>query len=209
MIVAVDGPAASGKGTLSRSLAAHFGFDYLDTGRTYRGVALALESAGKGFEDEEAAIAVARTLDFHALDDTRLGSPEVGEGASRIAVMPALRAVLVARQRAFANDAARGAVLDGRDIGTVVCPDAAVKLFITASVEVRARRRALQAFGTAEGAAYTEQLESLRRRDARDEGRAASPLRPAPDAIRLDTSEMTVEDALKIAVGLVENARIR
>lgn len=208
MIVAVDGPAASGKGTLSRRLAQHFGFAYLDTGRTYRGVALSLHRLGLAYDDEPAAIEAARSLDFETLDELDLDSPEIGEGASQVAVMPALRSVLVSRQRDFAETAAPGAVLDGRDIGTVVCPDAAVKLFVTASVEVRARRRALQLYGTDEGAGYEDLLVSLARRDERDSQRAVSPLRPALDAHRLDTSDMSIDAAVATAVALVENARI-
>ncbi|MEO1102773.1 MAG: (d)CMP kinase [Pseudomonadota bacterium] len=206
MIIAVDGPAASGKGTLSRRLAAHYGFAHLDTGRTYRAVARQMRDAGENFGDAAAAMRAAQALDFAMLDDPRLVAPEIGEAASSIAVMPQLREVLVARQRAFAREAARGAVLDGRDIGTVVFPDAPVKLFVTASVEERARRRALEVFGVADGEAYDELLISLRERDARDASREASPLRPAKDAHLIDTTTMSIDDAFRTATGLVENA---
>lgn len=212
MIIAVDGPAASGKGTLARRLAAHYGLAYLDTGRTYRAVAAALMTSGRGFDDAAAAVEAAEAVDFGRLDADRLGSPEVGEGASRVAVIPTLRQVLVRRQRDFAEAAAkagRGAVLDGRDIGTVVLPRADVKLFITASAEERARRRALEVFGEAEGARYTALLEGLKVRDARDEGRKVSPLRPAPDAHVLDTTRMAPEAAFEAAARLVDKSLAR
>ena len=206
MIIAVDGPAASGKGTLSERLAAHYGIAHLDTGRTYRAVAWAMHQRGLGYDDEAAAVATAREVDFGRLDDPNLATHEAGEGASRIAVMPALRKVLVERQRVFALSSPQGAVVDGRDIGTVVFPDAAVKLFITASAEVRARRRSLQLFGTDSGPDYERLLAALRERDARDSGRAASPLRPADDATILDTSGLDIDEALAVAVGLVDKA---
>ncbi|WMS43736.1 (d)CMP kinase [Acuticoccus sp. MNP-M23] len=206
MIVAVDGPAASGKGTLSRQIAAHFGLRYLDTGLTYRGVAHAMHQSGHGFDDVDAAVAAANALDFTMLGNMDLRSDEVGEGASRIAVMPALRKVLVERQRLFAQGAGKGAVLDGRDIGTVVCPDARVKLFVIASVEERARRRTHQLFGLVEGPQYDVLLKSLKARDERDMGRADSPLRPAADAHTLDTTRLTIEEALERAIALVNGA---
>lgn len=209
MIIAVDGPAASGKGTLARRLATHYGLAYLDTGRTYRAVAAAVEAAGAQLDDEAAAVAAAHALDFAALGDPALGTPAAGERASRVAVMAGLRAVLVARQRAFAHaaTAAGGAVLDGRDIGTVVLPNADVKLFITASVEERARRRALEVHGAGGGEPYAALLENLRSRDARDQGRAASPLRPAADAIILDTTDLTADEAFFAATRLVDRSR--
>jgi cytidylate kinase len=210
VIIAVDGPAASGKGTLARRLAAHYGLAYLDTGRTYRAVAAAMMAAGRPLDDVDAAVAAAEAVDFAALDEPGLASPEVGEGASRVAVIAPLREVLVRRQREFADRAARaghGAVLDGRDIGTVVLPDAPVKLFVTASVEERARRRALEVYGRANGAGYRTLLDGLRVRDARDEGRAVSPLRPAPDAHVLDTTAMDAEAAFAAAARLVDEAR--
>lgn len=206
MIVAVDGPAASGKGTLSRQIADRFGFQHLDTGLTYRGVAYAMHQAGHRFDDVAAAVAAAEALDFTALDDIGLRSDEVGEGASRIAVMPALRKVLVERQRAFAQGAENGAVLDGRDIGTVVCPDAKVKLFVNASVEERARRRTHQLFGLVEGPQYDVLLKSLKARDERDSSRTESPLRAAADAHTLDTTRLTIEQALEQAIALVNGA---
>ncbi len=209
MIIAVDGPAASGKGTLAKRLAAKYELAYLDTGRTYRGVALAMQRAGASFEDSDAAVQAARQIDFAVLDDPEITSAEAGEGASRIAVMPALRAALVERQREFAERAARegrGAVLDGRDVGTVILPDARVKLFVTADVAERARRRALELYGTAEGPQYDALLETLQRRDARDTGRAASPLKQAADAHVLDTTAMDAEAAFSAAVRVVDRA---
>ncbi len=212
MIIAVDGPAASGKGTLAKRLAAKYGLSHLDTGRTYRAVAAALLAAGKPAEDEEAALGFARDADFSRLDDPALGDPAVGEMASRIAVNPALREFLVERQREFAAvamSARGGAVLDGRDIGTVVCPDAPLKLYIVASVEERARRRALEAYGVAEGPDYDAMLSALQARDARDMAREASPLRPAEDAHHIDTTEMSPDGVLETAARLVENIRNR
>ena len=211
MIIAVDGPAASGKGTLARRLAAQYGLAYLDTGRTYRAVALAMQRAGTALDDVAAAVEAAGTLDFAMLDDPEMTSTHAGEGASRIAVMPALRAALVERQRAFAQRAARegtGAVLDGRDVGTVILPDATVKLFVTADVAERARRRALELHGVAEGPLFDELLETLRRRDARDTGRAASPLKQADDAYVLDTTRMDAEAAFSAAIRVVERALV-
>jgi len=210
MIIAVDGPAASGKGTLAKRLAAHFSLAYLDTGLTYRAVAAAMHMMGVSFDDVEAAVGAANAMDLSALDDPRLATPEVGEGASRIAVMPDLRAVLVNRQQGFARDAVakgRGAVLDGRDIGTVVCPCATVKIFVTASTEERARRRALEAYGEETGPRFAQILDGLKKRDARDSGRAASPMHPAADAHVLDTTALEPDAAFHAARRLVEAAR--
>ena len=212
MIVAVDGPAASGKGTLAKRLAAHYGLAYLDTGRTYRAVALALLREGAGFEDADAAVTAARSLDFATLSDPKLSDPEVGDGASRIAVMGELREVLVARQRAFATEACAdgsGAVLDGRDIATAVCPDAAVKLYVTASVEERARRRTLELYGEADGIRYEALASALRLRDERDATRAASPLKRADDAVLIDTTELSAEEAFRTAIGVVDSHMTR
>lgn len=208
MIIAIDGPAASGKGTIARRLAARYGLRHLDTGLTYRAVASALLAAGAGLDDAVAAVAAAEAIDLAALDRVRLSAHAVGEAASRVAVMPALRAALVARQRAFAA-VPPGAVLDGRDIGTVVCPEAPVKLYVTASAEVRARRRAEELAAAGGPVDYAAVLDDLRRRDARDTGRDASPLRPAADAVVLDTTALDVEAAVAAAVAAVEAARAR
>jgi cytidylate kinase len=204
LTIAIDGPAASGKGTLARRLAAHYGLRHLDTGLTYRAVAAALVDSRSDLTDELAAQAAA-VLDLSALDRDLLSDHGIGEAASKIAVLPALRRQLVEKQRAFAAEPP-GAVLDGRDIGTVVCPDAVAKLFVTASPEVRARRRAVEM--RERGATVDEGavLADLRRRDERDASRADSPLRPAADAHLLDTSEMTIEAAFRAAVDIVDCA---
>ena len=204
-MIAIDGPAASGKGTLARRLAGHFGLNHLDTGLSYRAVADALMRRQGSLDDEAEAVAAAEALDFIAFDRDRLARHEVGEAASRVAVMPRLRAALVARQRAFA-EVPPGAVLDGRDIGTVVLPDARAKLFVTASAEVRARRRALE---MQDGGAHIQEadvLADIRKRDARDMGRTDSPLRPAPDSFLLDTTELDIEAAFRAAVDFVSRA---
>lgn len=203
MIIAIDGPAASGKGTLARRLAARYGLGHLDTGLTYRAVAAALLASGASLNDEAAAVAAAERLDLSALDRETLSAHAVGEAASRVAVMPALRAALVRVQRAFA-ETPPGAVLDGRDVGTVICPDAPVKLFVTASAETRARRRADELAGRGEPADVAAILADLVRRDARDAERAASPMRPADDAVLLDTTAMTADDAFASACGIID-----
>jgi cytidylate kinase len=202
VLIAIDGPAASGKGTLARRLADHFGLRHLDTGLTYRAVADALLSDGADLGDEEAAVAAAARLDFGALDRQRLSTHEIGEAASRVAVMPRLRRVLVEKQRAFAASPP-GAVLDGRDIGTIVLPDAPAKLYVTASAETRARRRALEM--RERGIHFDESavLADIRRRDARDMARTDSPLRPAGDAYLLDTTDLDIEAAFRAAVDYV------
>ena len=205
LIIAIDGPAASGKGTLARRLAEHFKLRHLDTGLTYRAVADRLLSEGADLGDEDAAVAAAETLDLAHLDRTRLSQHEIGEAASQVAVMPRLRQALRQKQRAFAT-APPGAVLDGRDIGTVVLPDAPAKLYVTASPEVRARRRALEMNEAGSQIGEAEVLEDLRRRDARDTVRGASPLRAAPDAYLLDTSDKDIEAAFRAALDYVSRA---
>jgi cytidylate kinase len=205
LVIAIDGPAASGKGTLARRLARHFGLRHLDTGLTYRAVADRLLAAHADLDDEDAAVAAVETLDLARLDQARLSQHEIGEAASRVAVMPRLRRALREKQRAFAA-ASPGAVLDGRDIGTVVLPDAAAKLYVTASPEVRARRRALEMSEAGGHISEAEVLEDLRRRDARDMARADSPLRPAPDAYLLDTTDKDIEAAFRAAVDYVSRA---
>jgi len=203
MIIAIDGPAASGKGTLARRLAEHFGLRHLDTGLTYRAVAHALLETGLPLDNEELAVLAAENIDLGALDRNLLSAHEIGEAASRIAVMPAVRRVLVAAQRGYAAEPP-GAVLDGRDIGTVVCPDADVKLFVTAAPRVRAERRRDEIAAIGGNPDFAEILADIETRDARDMGRADSPLRPAPDAHLLDTSTMDIETAFRAALGLVE-----
>ena len=197
--VAIDGPAASGKGTISRAVAAHFGFAHLDTGLLYRAVA-AKVLAG---ETPEAA---ARALVTEELESDALRTPEVAEAASRVAALPAVRAALVDFQRGFARRDG-GAVLDGRDIGTVICPDAPVKLFVTASPEVRARRRHAELTGKGIDIAYDTVLDDVRARDARDSGRADAPLRAAGDAVALDTSALAIEEAVARAIEVIAARR--
>ncbi|MEA3533467.1 (d)CMP kinase [Rhizobium sp. CC-YZS058] len=205
MIIAIDGPAAAGKGTLSRRIAAEFGFHHLDTGLTYRATAKALLEAGAPLDNEAVAEAMAFQVDLAGLDRAVLSAHEIGEAASRIAVMPSVRRALVEAQRAFSRRAP-GAVLDGRDIGTVVCPEAPVKLYVTASPEVRARRRFDEMTGHGVPADYLAVLADIAKRDARDMEREDSPLRPAPDAHLIDTSEMSIEAAFSAAKALIDAA---
>lgn len=201
MIIAIDGPAAAGKGTLARRLAEHYGLAYLDTGALYRAVGRELLRAGRDPHDEAAAVAAARTLDPAALSSPDLRDEKVGEAASIVAAMPAVREALIEFQRRFATHppGGRGAVLDGRDIGTVVCPDADIKFFVTASDEERARRRAEELRRRGRSADEAAVLADLKRRDARDSGRATAPLRPASDAILLDTTGMTIDAVFESA----------
>ena len=205
-IIAIDGPAASGKGTLARRLAEHLGVRHLDTGLTYRAVGKALIDEDMPLDDEAAAATAAANVDLSGLDRVVLSAHDIGEAASRVAVMPSVRRTLVEKQRAFARQEP-GAVLDGRDIGTVVCPDADVKLYVTASAAVRAKRRFAEIVGSGGQADLAGIQADIERRDARDSGRADSPLRPAPDAHLLDTSQMSIETAFRAALDLVEKAR--
>jgi cytidylate kinase len=204
-VIAIDGPAASGKGTMARRIAGEYGFVHLDTGLTYRAVAKALIDRGMPLDDEKLAEEVARDVDLSALDRDSLSTHAVGEAASKVAVMPAVRKALVEKQRAFSRTPP-GAVLDGRDIGTVVCPDAGVKLYVTASAEVRAARRTDEIVSKGGEADATAILEDIRRRDERDMNRTDSPLKPAPDAHLLDTSEMDIETAFRAAKAYVDEA---
>lgn len=206
MIIAIDGPAASGKGTLARKLADHFGLPHLDTGLLYRATARALLDSGEALEDVAAAVAAARGLALTDFDETRLRGREMGEAASVIAAMPPVRATLVAAQRAFAARP-EGAVLDGRDIGTVICPEAHIKIYVTASPTARAQRRALELARRGEPADFNEVLRDILARDERDSTRAVAPLRPADDAVTLDTTAMDVEAAYQAALALVEARR--
>ena len=200
MIIAIDGPAASGKGTLAKRIAAHFRLAYLDTGLLYRAVARDVRKAGGALDDPAAAAAAAASLDPESLDDPGLRDPGQGEAASVVARIPQVRAAMLDYQRAFARRP-EGAVLDGRDIGTVVCPDADVKLYVTASPQVRAERRYRERLDRGEPANLPAVLEDIRRRDERDGGREASPMRLAEDAFLLDTSNLDIEAAFDTAVG--------
>jgi cytidylate kinase len=197
--VAIDGPAAAGKGTVSRAVAAHFGFAHLDTGLLYRAVgAKVLE----GMTAEEAA----ETLQAADLENDQLRTNAVAEAASKAAAIPAVRAALVDFQRSFAMRAG-GAVLDGRDIGTVICPDAQVKLFVTATTEVRAQRRFAELTGKGEDVTLEQVLADVEARDARDSARAEAPLKPADDAERMDTSTMDIDAAVARAIELITARR--
>jgi CMP/dCMP kinase len=204
LVIAVDGPAASGKGTLARRLAAHYGLPYLDTGLLYRMVARTMLDKGERLDDAEAAAASAAGFDEAAIDESRLRGREIGEAASVVAAIPAVRHALIDRQRRFAATGA-GAVLDGRDIGTVICPNATVKLFVTATPEVRAARRHKELAGRGETTTFDGILADIRRRDARDSGRGDAPLKPAEDAVQLDTSALGVEEAFQAALAIVED----
>ncbi len=203
MIIAIDGPAASGKGTLAKLIAAHFGYGCLDTGLLYRAVARDVLATGGSLEDEKLAASAARVLDAASLDDSGLRLPGLGDAASVVAKFPSVRSALLEFQRDFARQEP-GAVLDGRDIGTVVCPDAPVKIFVTADVEVRARRRYEEMRKRGEPVTFERVLEVIRRRDERDADRADSPMRPAPDAILLDTTDLDITAAFETAVGLIK-----
>ncbi|HDR28536.1 (d)CMP kinase [Rhodovulum sp.] len=194
--VAIDGPAAAGKGTISRAVAAHFGFAHLDTGLLYRAVGARMLD---GLDPVEAA----RTLSAGDLGRSDLRRPDVTQAASRVAAIPEVRAALVAFQRGFAGREG-GAVLDGRDIGTVICPDAAVKLFVTASDLVRAGRRHRELVETGVETSFDEVLAEMRERDARDSARAEAPLRPAGDAVVIDTTELSIEAAVAAVIARVE-----
>ncbi len=203
MIVTIDGPAASGKGTLARRIAAHLGLPHLDTGLLYRAVAAQLLDAKKQLNDAAVATAVARTLSLEGLDASRLSGAALGEAASRVATIPEVRAALLALQQDFARRPG-GAVLDGRDTGTVIAPQAEAKIFVTARPEVRAWRRHKELTERGEGLAYDTVLAEIRKRDARDSGRAIAPLKAAPDAALLDTTDLDIEAAFRAVLSIVE-----
>ncbi|HTV71732.1 MAG TPA: (d)CMP kinase [Rhizobiaceae bacterium] len=203
LLIAIDGPAASGKGTLARRLADYYHLPHLDTGLTYRAVGHALLAHGLPLDNVSAAETAARQVDLGHLDREALSAHAVADAASKVAVFPSVRRILVDKQRDFARQPG-GAVVDGRDIGTVVCPDADVKLFVTASPEVRAGRRLRDIQSRGGTASLTDILADIRRRDERDMGRADSPLVRAPDAHLLDTSEMSIEAAFQAARAIVD-----
>lgn len=206
MIIAIDGPAASGKGTLARRLAAHLKLPHLDTGLLYRAVACALLDSRASLDDVAAATIAARVLKISALDPVRLKAKGVGEAASRVAAIPQVREALLALQKEFAGQPG-GAVLDGRDTGTVIAPDADVKIFIEASAEVRARRRFKELSESGQTVRYEDVLAGIKGRDARDSGRSIAPLVPAKDAVLLDTTHLDIEAAFRAALSIVEAAR--
>jgi cytidylate kinase len=205
MIIAIDGPAASGKGTLAKRLAAHYGLRHLDTGLLYRAVAKAVLDAGRRPDDRQAAIAAAKRLDPGSFDEAALKRYDIGEAASVVSAVPEVRAALLALQREFAA-APPGAVLDGRDIGTVICPNADVKIFVTAAPEVRAQRRARELKERGEHVDDAAILADILQRDERDASRAVAPLRQAADAMLLDTTRLNADAAFRAAVELIDCA---
>jgi cytidylate kinase len=206
MIIAIDGPAASGKGTIARRLAAHYGLPHLDTGLLYRAVAKALLDGGHPLDDTDRAVAAARTLDPARFDEAALKGHRVGEAASITSALPELRDALLDFQRGFAG-AQPGAVLDGRDIGTVICPQAEAKIFVTATPQERARRRTAELRARGESIDEEAVLADIVRRDERDRSRAVAPLKPAADACLLDTTALDIEAAVRAAIALVEQRR--
>jgi cytidylate kinase len=206
MIIAIDGPAASGKGTLGKRLASHYGLRHLDTGLIYRAVAKTLLDAGHSPEDRAQARAAAEALDPRRFGEATLKAQPVGDAASLVSAIPEVRGVVLAFQRDFGRTPP-GAVLDGRDIGTVIFPDADVKIFVTASPEVRARRRAAELEQAGNRVDEAEVLADIRRRDQRDATRAIAPLKPAPDAHLLDTTHLDIDAAFRAAVDIVEAVR--
>ncbi len=205
MIIAIDGPAASGKGTLAEHIALHYGLDHLDTGMLYRGVARKLIEAGEGLDDAAAAERAARSLDLARLNDPALRARPMGEAASVVAQIPAVREALLEMQRGFTERRA-GAVVEGRDIGTVIFPDADVKLYITADLGERAHRRYQELIARGETTTEEAVYADLEKRDRRDQNRTASPLRMAEDAHLLDTTKLDIETAFFVAVRLIEAA---
>jgi CMP/dCMP kinase len=206
MIIAIDGPAASGKGTLGKRLAAHYGLRHLDTGLIYRAVAKALLDAGHSPENRARALAAAEALDPSRFDEAALKSQAVGEAASLVSAVPEVRKAVLAFQRNFGRTPP-GAVLDGRDIGTVVFPDAEVKIFVTATAEVRARRRAVELREAGNRIDEAEVLADIERRDERDTKRAVAPLKAAPEAHLLDTTHLDIDAAFRAAIDIVEAVR--
>ena len=205
VVIAVDGTAASGKGTIAKKLAQHFGFHHLDSGSLYRLVALGVSEAKGDPNDESDALKAAQAIDPSKASDPRIRSAEIGRLASQVSVFPKVRAALLEYQRAFARRAP-GAVIDGRDIGTIVCPDAQAKLFVDARPDIRARRRWLELKSYGDGRSEPAILAELRERDMRDAARAVAPMKPAKDAALLDTSELDIDAAFKAALALVERS---
>jgi CMP/dCMP kinase len=208
MIIAIDGPAASGKGTLAKRLAVHYALRHLDTGLIYRAVAKAMLDGGQALDDTARAVAVARALDPGRFDEQALKAHKVGEAASIVSAIPEVREALLKFQRDFAA-VPPGAVIDGRDIGTVICPDADVKIFVVAAPEERARRRALELKGYGQTVDQAAILADILKRDERDRSRAAAPLKAAPDAHELDTTKLNVEESVAAAIDIVERHRPR
>ncbi len=207
MLIAMDGPAASGKGTLAKKLASHYRLAHLDTGSLYRAVARDVIAAGKPLDDEAAAVDAARSLDTDTLGDPGLRTPEVGQAAARVAKIGAVREALHKLQRTFAAKP-DGAIIEGRDIGTVVCPEADVKLFVEASTKVRAERRHKELIEAGNEISYDEIHDQIAARDEADRSRTISPLKPAEDALLLDTSDLGIEAAFEAAIKLIDTAML-
>ena len=206
MIIAIDGPAGSGNGTLSRKLADALGYAHLDTGKLYRAVGLSVIDAGEDPRNEESALRAAQSLNLQDLVNKDLLGEMAAAAASKVAAIKSVRAILLAFQRDFADappNGAKGAVLDGRDIGTVVCPGAKIKLFVTASAEVRAKRRHKELLDRGEPSIYARVLQEMEVRDERDQSRSVAPLKPARDAVVVDTSELDAEAVFKTAMEII------
>lgn len=203
MIIAIDGTLASGKGTIARRLAAEFGLPHMDTGALYRATAVAALRAERAFEDEAEIAALAAELDLAEFEDWELRTAEVGQAASRVAALPAVRAALLELQRRFANQPG-GAVLDGRDIGTVICPDADVKLWIDADVAERARRRRKELEAAGQPISQSRMIAELEERDARDRARTTAPMQKAEDALLIDTTDLDIDAAVDKARAVIE-----
>ena len=203
MIIAIDGTLASGKGTIARRLSGWYGLAYMDTGRLYRATGVAALNKNVDFEDEDALAYVARTLDLNDYSEESLRTAEAGQAASKVAAIPAVRAALLQLQRDFAHQPG-GAVLDGRDIGTVVCPDADVKLWIDAAVEVRAERRWKELHDKGETLSLEEMIAQLKERDTRDKTRADAPMIAAADSVLIDTTHLTIDAAVDKARAAVD-----
>ena len=207
MIVAIAGPSASGKGTLSKRLAAHLGFAHLDTGKIYRAVGMMVVRGGGDPADESVALQAAKSLEPAILADPELGGDTAAVAASKVAAITSVRDVLLQFQRDFAAmppDGLKGAVLDGRDIGTVVCPEAEVKLYVTASADIRAERRHKELLERGESSIYARVLQDMKERDERDTNRSVAPLKPAEDAFILDTSDLDADQAFAAALAEIE-----
>ena len=206
MIIAIDGPSASGKGTLAKKLAAELNLAYLDTGKIYRAVGFNMLRQNKNLDNKLAALEMAKMLDYNDLDNPQLKNDDVAQAASKIAVMPDVRQALLEFQQNFAKNPPAdkdGVVLDGRDIGTVICPDAHIKLFILANVEIRAKRRHKELLDREEPSIYQQVLADLQERDERDSNRKQAPLKAADDAIIIDTSDMTILEVLNFALRVI------
>jgi CMP/dCMP kinase len=208
MIIAIDGTSASGKGTLARRLAAIYGLAHLDTGSLYRATGVAAMRAGVDFDNAEELARIAGTLDAEAFEPLDLRSAEAGQAASRVAAIAEVRAALLRLQRDFANRPG-GAILDGRDIGTVICPEADVKIWVDASLQERARRRHAEHMARGDALEFDAMVDMMRVRDARDAGRADAPMVKAPDAHLIDTTELTIDAAVERACEIIDRAVTR